>query len=201
MIRNIIFDLGNVLVNVDFEKFQKNILIEVPGEKSLRNLLINPVRKKYESGLVSTKQFLDIVIKVLDYRISKSKFVYYYNDMFSEIPEMKRFLIRISRSNKYKLFLLSNTNPIHFNFVKKKFPYIYEYIKNIILSYKVKDAKPDSAIYLTTLRKYHLKPEECLFVDDLEENCLTAKRLGMHIIHYKGFESFNKKFGNIIKDI
>lgn len=198
MIRNIIFDFGNVLGKVDFEGFKKNILAEVGDKKLLKALLISNVKEDYELGLISSKVFLDNVIKLLDYRITKEKFVIYFNEMLSELAEMKGFLIKLSKSNKYKLFLLSNTNPLHFNFAKKNFPYIHEHIKNIVLSYKVKDAKPDSAIYLTTLNKYHLKPEESLFIDDLEKNCLTAKRLGMHIIHYKGFKSFKKKFRNMI---
>lgn len=177
MIKNIIFDLGNVLINVDFEKFQRNILLEVRDVKLLQKLLTNPVRKKFESGLVSAKQYLDTVVKVLDCNISKKKFIYYYNEMFSEIPEMKGFLIKLSRSDKYRLFLLSNTNPIHFNFVKKKFKYV-TLIKKNILSYKLKKAKPDSRIYLTVLSRYHLVPAETLFIDDLEQNCLTAKKLG-----------------------
>jgi HAD superfamily hydrolase (TIGR01509 family) len=200
LIRNIIFDFGNVLGIVDFEGFQKNILSEVEDKKLLKKLRNSNVKEDYELGLISSKVFLDIVIKLLDYRITKEKFVFYFNGMLSELPDMKDFLIKLSRSNKYKLLLLSNTNPIHINYAKKKFPYIYEHIKNIILSYKVKDAKPDTAIYLTMLRKYHLKPEESLFIDDLEENCLTAKRLGMHIIQYKGFKSFNRKFRNIIEE-
>ena len=198
MIRNIIFDFGNVLGKVDFEGFQKNILTEVGDKKLLKALLSSNVKEDYELGLISSKVFLDIVMKLLGYRITKEKFVFYFNGMLSELPDMKGFLIKLSKSNKYKLFLLSNTNPIHFNFAKRNLPYIYEQIKNIVLSYKVKEAKPDSAIYLKTLRKYHLKPEESLLIDDLEENCLTAKRLGMHIIQYKGFKSFNKKFKNII---
>ena len=106
---------------------------------------------------------------------------------------MKKFLKSLVQKNKYKLFILSNTNPLHFSYGRRKFKYI-NLVDKFILSYKLKMIKPDKKIFRTVIEKYKLVPSETLFVDDLKENCLAAEDTGMKTICYRNYRTFIKQF-------
>lgn len=199
MIKNIIFDLGNVLVGVDFEMSKGLILSAGVSERKYKNFFGKNIKRKYESGNIKTSEFMDLAYRRLGNAIPKKKLKELFEDMFYENPEMKRFLKRLFESGKYRLFLLSNTNPLHFNYIKRKFTYI-NLIDNFLLSYKLKIVKPDAAIYKTVLKKYKLNSVETIFIDDLEENCKPARKLGIKTICYKNYPLFIKQFRQITRD-
>jgi epoxide hydrolase-like predicted phosphatase len=196
VIKNIIFDLGNVLVKVDFARSEKLLLNAGVRKKSFDRFFRKRLRIEFESGKITTSEFMDMAYRELGGKVSKTKLTKLFTEMFDEISEMKKFLRKLHRSGKYRLFLMSNTNPLHFNYARKNFPYINLFHK-FILSYKVGFTKPDRRIYMTLLKRYNLHPAESLFIDDQEANCLAAKRLGIKTIIYKDYYSFIKKFRNI----
>lgn len=198
MIKNIIFDLGNVLVGVDFEKSRKLLISAGLDEKKLNKFFSLKTRKSYESGKISTSEFLRMAYYGLGKKVSKAKLKILFTDMFAEITEMKKFLQKLQKGKKYRLFLLSNTNPLHFNYTRKNFPYI-NLVDKFILSYKLGFTKPDRRIYKTLLERYKLLPEESLFIDDLKINCLAAEKFGIKTILYKNYPAFIKQFKNITK--
>jgi putative hydrolase of the HAD superfamily len=194
MIKNIIFDLGNVLVHVDFEKFRTGLLTAGVSEKDF-NVFFNSnlVRGRFEKGLLTTREFLRLAVKKLGNRLTQKQLVPIFQDMFEENPDMKAFLKKLVKNNKYNLIMLSNTNPIHYNYGKKHFQYIY-LIKKRALSYKLKLTKPDNRIYVKVFKRYHIKPDETLFIDDKQINCAAAELCGMKTIHFIDYESFIKQF-------
>ncbi len=196
MIKNVIFDLGNVLVGVDFDKTRSLILAEGISKKKYSDFFGKSLRSRFEEGRVNTREFMDMAYNSFGNKITKIKLKALFEDMFYEIPEMKNFLKKLRRSHKYELFLLSNTNPLHFNYIKKKFAYV-NYIDKFILSYKVKMAKPDSKIYKAVLKKFKLNPYETLFIDDLNDNCTAAGKFGIKTICYKNYRTFEKQFRKI----
>lgn len=197
MIKNIIFDLGNVLVNVHFDKFEKRLLEEGASKAACDSLFKSrELREDYESGKMTNKEFLKLACSKLDCNISQSKFKDIFSDMFSEIPAMKLFVNKLIQDKYFKLFLLSNTNSYHFNYIKNRFDYV-KGIKNFALSYRMKLNKPSSEIFNKLLKRYKLKPEETLFIDDLENNCKTAEKIGMKTIWYSDFRKFKKEFKQI----
>jgi epoxide hydrolase-like predicted phosphatase len=198
LIKNIIFDLGNVLVSVHFDKFEKRLLAEGASKAACDSLFQSrELREDYESGKMSNSEFLKLACSKLDCRISQSKFKDIFSDMFSEIPEMKSFVNNLINKKYFRLYLLSNTNSYHFNYIKNKFEYVKE-IKNFALSYRMKLNKPFPGIFKKVINRYKLKPEETLFIDDLEANCKTAEKLGMKTICYTTFKKFEKEFKQII---
>ncbi len=198
MIKNIVFDLGNVLVRVDFGKSRKLLIAAGVDEKSLDRFFSLKTRKAYESGKISTPEFLRMAYNGLAKKVSKAKLKILFSDMFVEIPEMKKFLKHLHNKKKYRLFLLSNTNPLHFNYIKVNFPYI-NLVNTFILSYKLGFTKPDRRIYKTVIEKYELIPGETLFIDDMEINCRTAEKFGIKTILYQNYSSFMKQFKHITK--
>ena len=154
------------------------------------------LREDYESGKMTNKEFLKLACSKLDCRINQVKFKDIFSDMFSEIPAMKLFVNKLIQDKYFTLFLLSNTNSYHFNYIKNKFDYV-KGIKNFALSYRMKLNKPSPEIFHKLLKRYKLKPEETLFIDDLENNCKTAEKIGMKTICYSDFRKFKKEFKQI----
>ena len=98
-----------------------------------------------------------------------------------------------AKEKKYRLYILSNTNPLHFNYCRKRFKYI-NLIDKFILSYKIKMVKPNRGVFKMVIKKFNLVPSETLFVDDLVENCKAAEDTGIKTICYRNYSSFIKRF-------
>ncbi|MEZ4690866.1 MAG: HAD-IA family hydrolase [Ignavibacteria bacterium] len=111
---------------------------------------------------------------------------------------MKNFLEKVLINSNYRLFMLSNVDASHINFIDKNFPYVKN-VKKRILSYKVKTVKPESKIYKELIKKYKIDPKESIFIDDLKNNILAAKELGFNTIQYTSHKKFLKEFNNLIK--
>jgi putative hydrolase of the HAD superfamily len=198
LIKNIVFDLGNVLVRVDFERFERLSISAGIHEKRLDSFFSIKNRRAYESGKLTTSEFMNKAHRELGEKVSKKVLKELFRDMFDEIPEMKKFLKQLYNEKKYRLFLLSNTNPLHFNYIRVNFPYI-NLVDKFILSYNLGFTKPDRRIYKTVIEKYELIPGETLFIDDLEINCRTAEKFGIKTILYENYSSFIKQFKHITK--
>lgn len=191
------FDLGNVLVKVHWDKFRNAILSYGVDVKTFDDYFSpQKLRQTFESGNLSSSQFLKTVKFRLGDYLTVNNFEKHFTEMFSEIAQMKQFLRRLSRDRKFKMILLSNTNPIHFHYIKKNYPYL-NFIKHNALSYKLKLLKPDSRIYRKVLRQYKIKANETIFIDDLQDNCKCAVKLGFHVIHYTTYYRFIRDFTHI----
>jgi FMN phosphatase YigB (HAD superfamily) len=197
VIKNIIFDLGNVLVKVDLEKFRKDILSIGVDERKYADFLNSNVFRssiyEYETGSISTKEFVDCSIYSLGCGLSRKLFIKYFNEMLVEKKDMKQFVGRLTGKGKYTYLLLSNTNPLHWEFTQKNFPYVMA-LRNFELSYKLKLYKPDIKVYEIVLRKYRFIPEETLYVDDHLDNCAAAQLLGIKTINFVDYKDFEKEF-------
>lgn len=200
-IRNIIFDLGNTLVYFDFSYFY-NCLAE--REKRLnpnkfRSYIIkHELDLKLMTGRIQPKDLFRKLKRKFDLKTGYNDFIFFYSDIFWVNPNMKKFVEKISRIKKYRLYLLSNTDAPHFNFILKNFPFI-RILKNRVLSYKVHMRKPQKKIFVHTLEKYGMVPDETVLIDDMKENILTAQSLGMKTILYRNHRKFTSEFSKIVK--
>ena len=95
-------------------------------------------------------------------------------------------LIKRLKQMKYSLIVLSNANPVHAEINYKRG--LYSIFDKVYLSNEIKMAKPDKKIYDYVLKKSKLKPEECIFIDDREENVLVANELGIKGIVFTGYK-------------
>lgn len=185
MIRNIIFDLGNVLVNVEYERFIESICKSGVSKESYMNFFKggNYRLLGYESGEIGTTEFIDKCKRGLGLNMSEDVFADSFNDMFSEIPSMSSLVRSLSAKGEYKLYLLSNTSPLHFEYIKTKYDYI-NLLDDFALSYELKSLKPDDEIYKRTITRLGVDPKGSLFIDDLPENCKAAEKFGFKTICY-----------------
>lgn len=200
-IKNIIFDLGNTLVYFDLSYFYNGI---AEREKNLNAakfkqfILKNKLDYKLITGRLEHKEFFRKLKKKFGLKIGFNNFIYFYSDIFWVNEGMKKFIEKISRVKKYKLYLLSNTDSPHITFINNNFPFV-NLIKKRVLSYKVKMAKPEKRIFRYTLDKFGLLPEETMLIDDMKENIIAADKLGIKTIHYKTHKRFTGEFSRLVK--
>ncbi len=202
MIKNIIFDLGNVLVNVEYERFIYKLKVNGVDDETYCNFFKGGKYRLlgYESGEISTDEFIDKCINRLNLKMERNDFADAFNDVFSEITPMSSLVRKLSVENNYNLFLLSNTSPLHFEYIKQKYDYV-NLLQKFALSYELKSLKPDDIIYERTIEQLAIEPAESVFIDDLEENCIAAQKYGIKTICYdkNDHNKFANEFDSILR--
>ena len=199
-IKNIVFDLGGVLVDLDF----KNAIngLQQAGFANVKEQLQafdqDGIFKKFELGEIDSDQFRTAIRENSTVTLTDEEVDTLWNSMLLEVPRKKLELILDLRS-KYMVYLLSNTNAIHWDYVcKNAFNYrgfrVNDYFEETFLSYEMHLAKPDKAIFEKVLHEANLLPEETLFIDDSEANCKAAEEVGIHTQHYHIGEDLDKIF-------
>lgn len=179
MIRAVIFDFGNVICSFDVHRFLRNLAPFTPLSFSdLQNVLpeLSVHERRYESGKITSEQFLKKVVDCCRLTISRDDFVRAYVDIFTPIPQTMK-LLGVLKPH-YKLGLLSNTNDWHFEHGIRPVE-VYPLFDSISLSFRVGAMKPAREIYLDALAKLEVPAAECVYIDDLEENVQAAESLGM----------------------
>ena len=189
MIKNIVFDLGGVLVPLNrracedafhaigFDDFGKILNEYVQGGFFL----------EYEKGAITTSEFRDILRSYIENEVTNDQIDYAMGSFLEIISEEKLDLL-ISLKSRYRLYMLSNTNEIAMAVVKPFFNKgnltIDDYFDKLFLSYEMKMAKPDSEIFLKMAKDASFKVSETLFIDDSPANIQTAISLGFKTLLY-----------------
>ena len=186
MIKNIVFDFGDIFINLDKKLFAEELQKIHISQESEEML---PILQQYEMGLVSTDKFLTFFEERLS--ISEDKLKRAWNSILLDFPkERLRFIQNLSESKKYRLFLLSNTNDLHISWIQKNWG-MEQYnafkicFEQFYLSHEINLRKPNNNIYEFVLTTNDLAPKETLFIDDTKENTDAAKALGIHIWNLK----------------
>ena len=199
-IRNIVFDLGGVLVDLDF-KAAINGLQEA-GFANVKEQLMafdrGGIFQKFEVGEITADEFRTAIRENSTVTLTDEEVDALWNLMLLEIPREKLELI-LELRGKYMVYLLSNTNSIHWDYVcKNAFNYrgfrVEDYFEETFLSYEMHLAKPDKAIFEKVLNDANLLAEETLFIDDSEANCKAAQEVGIHAHHYHVGDDLSKIF-------
>ena len=186
MIKNIVFDFGDIFINLDKKLFAEELQKIHISQESEEML---PILQQYEMGLVSTDKFLTFFEERLS--VSQDKLKRAWNSILLDFPkERLRFIQNLSKSKKYRLFLLSNTNDLHISWIQQNWG-MEQYnafkicFEQFYLSHEINLRKPNNNIYEFVLTSNDLEPKETLFIDDTKENTDAAKALGIHIWNLK----------------
>ncbi|MBI4163267.1 MAG: HAD family phosphatase [Candidatus Aenigmarchaeota archaeon] len=184
MIKAIISDLGNVIVPFDWSVFCRSFSKYCNlSEQEIKVMVIDSnLKDRYEKGKITSGEFYKQVKKITKSDISYRKFCYIWSNIFTVNRPLVDLLNKLRKS--YNLFLLSNTNEIHFRHMRKRLKVLSQF-KGFILSYKVGSTKPDLRIFLEAVKSAKCKPEECVYIDDIKEYSDVASRVGMRGINYK----------------
>ncbi|MFD1096551.1 HAD family hydrolase [Salegentibacter chungangensis] len=180
MIKTIIFDFGDVFVNLDKAATKKEMealkVSEFPEVILEKNL-------EYEKGLISSDEFIGFYREEFPH-LESEQIVNSWNAILIDFPEYRyQFIKKLSEEKDYHLILLSNTNEIHIDWIKKNVPFFEDFKKcfdAFYLSHEINFRKPNANIYEFVLETHELQPQECLFIDDTKENTEAAAQLGLH---------------------
>lgn len=182
MIKTLIFDFGDVFINLDKEGAMTNALElfkieELPEELVAMNAL-------YEQGLLSTEEFVDFYSENFP-ELSENDIIEAWNYIICDFPVRRlEFIQQLAEDKKYKLILLSNTNALHIECIKKHISFYEDFkacFSKFYLSHEIMMRKPDATIFEFVLSENNLNPEECLFIDDTFENTEAARALGISV--------------------
>lgn len=184
MIKTIIFDFGNVFIDLDIEGGTKNTFQSLNIDSLSEEMIA--FNSLYEQGLISTPEFIAFY-KQNFANLSNKELVDNWNYILKGFPKHRLdFLNQLKASSKYKLILLSNTNELHINWVMENIPF-YEEFKNCFdafyLSHEIHLKKPDKAIFEFVLNENNIIATECLFIDDNKDNIKTANSLNFNTWH------------------
>jgi len=190
-IRGVIFDFGNVIYRFDNRRILEGLsaLCGRPVGDLAILMAASTLPEDYESGRVDSPQFLEGVSQLCGYTFEEAAFRHAFVEIFTPIESTQK-LIR-SLAPNYKLGLISNTNPWHFEHAILTCE-VFPLFAAVTLSHELKAMKPDRRLYEDSLAKLGLPAEACVFIDDRPEFAEGATQLGMHGITYTDFESLKK---------
>jgi len=189
-IKNIIFDLGGVFLNLDFK--QTELAFAALGIGNFNEYYTlqtaTPIFEQLETGHISPEKFYDEFRKIVQLSLSNEQIMLAWNAMLLNFPsERINWLKEIGK--KYKIYLLSNTNQIHEEAFTKLFKeqignYNFDelFIK-AYYSHKLGMRKPSQEAFEAVLKAENLIIAETIFIDDSEGNIQAAKKLGLQTIH------------------
>jgi len=202
LIRNIIFDLGGVLLDLDVQKtfdafekmgLSKEVIMERYNSKG--NFFF-----QFEKGQISANEFRESLRKMIGNSVSNEKIDYAWNEM---IRGFKNDTIKLlsDLSGKYPVYLLSNTNEIHLPFYSEQFreasggTILQKYFIETYYSHIIGTRKPEPESFRHVLKEAGIEPTETLFIDDFEENCVSAREIGLVAHQFKPDENLREILG------
>ena len=175
-----IFDLGNTVIKLAYERVMENICKRATIDRdALVDLLESPgAYRDLERGAVSFEQFYDFLCDKSGYRGSLQDLRETWSDFFiGPLPGIEDLLGRLRR--KYRIAFLSNSNEVHAEVIPRKFASLFERDDRLIFSHRFKTAKPDPDMFVRALEVIGALPSQAVFVDDLLENVLAARSVGI----------------------
>ena len=187
----IIFDLGGVLIDIDYQK-TIDAFIQL-GMVDFESIYSQAAQQKlfsdYETGQVSTQYFINQLLPFLKSGTSPNKVVEAWNAMILSVPPSKIDLLE-KLKNRYPLFLLSNTNELHVQVVRKEWAKVSKkpiesFFNTIYFSHEMHQRKPNADIFENVCALEKLDPITTLFIDDSIQHIEGAASIGLQTYHLK----------------
>ena len=186
MIKNIVFDIGNVLFGYDPNHLLNQLLPENSFHKNYLDHFINAqVWQELDRGSINEDSLVDMLVnKIPDPNLKDNLEMIINNFIFHMhlIEDNRRLFLSLKK--RYPIYLLSNFQAVPFTKLREIHPFLYQ-ADGAIVSAHHQLMKPEPEIYELLLSRYRLIPNECVFIDDLEPNIIAAESAGINGIHFK----------------
>ncbi len=168
-----LFDIGNVLLNLHFEKFHQAAFnksqIDISHE-------MNSLKIQYETGLITTPEFIKNARQLIPQKLTSNQFIDSWNNIFSPNTPMWDLAQNLHDAH-HTLILFSNTNQLHAEHFLNTYPQ-FSIFKHHHFSHEIGSMKPEPNFYHSAIEKYQLNPTETIYFDDLPENITTGDSIG-----------------------
>ena len=185
-IKNIILDIGGVLLHLNFERAsQKLSSFSEQDSLAIQQVVLGPDKNMLERGRLSEYKFYNSVARKIQAELSYDDFRNLWCDIFDENHAMSSLVDVLDQD--YNLVLASNTNSMHFDFILELYPFIKK-IQHRALSYEMGLLKPEREFFEQMLRKFRMHPSNSLLIDDSAENVEGALKAGISGIIYRNHE-------------
>jgi len=177
--RAIIFDIGRVLIRVDMSRAMGGLAsgLALTHQEVMSAIEKDPRWPDWQGGRISPRDWHLHLTKRLGASLTFEQFTEVWNSALDPNPIHSEFFLE-KLSKKYRLALLSNTDPIHMSYAEARFPF-FRFFPSRIYSYRVGARKPDPVIYHEALQACKVRAEEAVYIDDVAAYAEAAQRLGM----------------------
>jgi putative hydrolase of the HAD superfamily len=189
-----LFDLGNTLIKLAYERVLAAICAEASVTRDdLVELLEEPGSyRDMERGAVSFYEFYEFLCDHSGYSGSIRDFHRIWSDFFDgTVPGAEDLLERVRE--RHRVAFLSNSNEIHAEVIPAQFAGLFHKEDPFVFSHRLKCAKPDPEIFRRALEMIGATPQQTVFIDDLLENVLAARALGMRAFQFTDARSLTKE--------
>lgn len=190
MIKNVIFDLGGVIYDIDYHK-----TIDAFGELGIDQAEVlysqaqqTPLFDNYEIGAISSEQFICELKAALNKDVSDYSIIQAWNALLLGVPAHRLdFLLQVKE--QYATYLLSNTNELHMLQIDQElkemnaFP-LSSYFNEVFLSFELGMRKPHKETFMEVIHRLGLDPNETLFIDDSRQHLIGAQQAGLNTYHH-----------------
>ncbi len=182
MIKHIIFDLGNVLVQIHPER----TVAALAGEcgkplATLQSLFLSQLHDDLMEGKITPRQFHERFIAEYGCRIPYRRFIAHWESLIGDFkPGIAKTVLQLAP--RFILSVCSNTDPLHWKLVCRNGAFLHQF-HHYFLSYELQCLKPNPMLFTRMLHSLGAKGGECIFIDDTAENIRAAETLGIHGIH------------------
>lgn len=187
MIRAVVFDIGKVLIQFEWESFMRRLFDAETAEIVADATWHSPVWNELDRGVLPVEEVLRLFTQ------NAPAYAHQIRTAFARIGECPRMQpyavpwIDELKARGLQVYYLSN----YFGYLIEQCPHVLAFIPHTdggVFSFQEQVTKPDPEIYQRLFRKYRLNPAECVFIDDLQANTDAAAQLGMHAFLFEGYE-------------
>lgn len=199
MIKNIIFDVGNVLMSYNPTEYMKRLGFDKETRAQVNAAMFeHPLWNETDRGLLSSEELLNGFISHAPKwaePIQKA-----YEQMGDCVHLMEHAVPWVCglKEQGYRLYVLSNYSQEMYRQTEEKMDFL-PFMDGTVFSYRCKMIKPEDGIYRYLCEKYDLKPEECIFIDDRKENIEGAERAGICGIRFAEYEQAEKELKKVLE--
>ena len=194
MITWFLFDLGNTLIRLAYERVLQNICRDAKVSRDeLVDILEAPGGyRDLERGAITFGEFYEHLCENAGYRASIRDFHAVWSDFFDgPIPGVEDLLQRVRE--RYRVAFLSNSNEVHADLIPRRFSALFQKDDRFVFSHRFRVAKPDPEMFRRALEVIGALPQHVVFVDDLIENVLAARTIGIRAFQFTDVDTLTKE--------
>ena len=198
MIKNVIFDVGKVLVEYDPDSYMERLGFDLKTRQAVNQAMFqNPLWEESDRGKLSTEELLEkFIFNDKEYKEEITKAYQTVGNTIELFPYSVAWIKELKQRG-YRVYILSNYAEITYEQTKEKMEFL-PYVDGAVFSFQCKWIKPEREIYEELCRKYSIEPRESVFLDDRLDNIEQARNLGFFGIQFESYEQAVKELERIL---